>query len=736
MIEIPGIIWDEDEDDGINWDEPRPSVTYNPNKPRGSSHPNRPYVPPEPPLPDYPQLRAGTGAVGTDIAQDAANIFLPERFSSSIAESLVPGTTRRQDEKGNWIIQRDGQDFYMNEPGLGTQDALNVLGAVATGGVGAKTASSLPVAGPAAAGWLKAHPILSSGLGGGTYSLAQQVAGASLTDEEMSVAEIARDTAAAAVLPVALRGLVTPFRKALAHLENTLTPAGELTKSAKKALDAAGFKYQDLDPKDIVKINNAVAKSSKYADEVRGRKGALAANDIEATQGMFGQRPARVRTETAAGDTLPRWSEGADKLGREGDQMAPRTDPAEFGTDLVQRARAAEDVAGGRFDPARRAGDAAPLPPGIGEQVNRNMRKALGDDYSPEQVDLMMSKFPQAKPGETITLLDHNGNPLKKVKLPTAEDPKTFRNLYEWRRDHLAPNAPSKNAVEAFDDEMTRLIDEQLAGEMGPDAIRAWKQANKGYSEFTNFWRAGDAFDKIIKKDKQGYALRLDPENTWNLLFNAGKTGFISKPGIRQVIRKMKTVLGEDSPAFDSFRAAFQRRMLQLDELVQPVTGRQGISNIEGHALNKHWNRVKRVWNGEDGEFLTELYGPKVMEKMDNFVLKATWLDQKTGNVKPLTPSNSVIINGLSKIRSATFRWMRTGAHQGEEMARKYGTEMSETALGGRLTRPTNLVPPFKGAGLAEMDEIMWDEVYDEALRDSGYNISEYVPDWLTENAR
>jgi hypothetical protein len=194
----------------------------------------------------------------------------------------------------------------------------------------------------------------------------------------------------------------------------------------------------------------------------------------------------------------------------------------------------------------------------------------------------------------------------------------------------------------------------------------------------------------------------------------------------------MKDVLGEDSPAFDSFRTALERRMMQLDELVQPVTGRQGISNIEGHALNKHWTRVKREW----GEFLTELYPPKVMEKMDNFVLKATWLDQKTGKTAPLAPSTGVLINGLSRIRDATFRWARTAAHQAEDVARKAGTEMSETALGGRMTRPINLVPPFKGAGLAEMDEIMWDEVYDEALRDSGYDVDQYVPDWITENAR
>jgi hypothetical protein len=124
------------------------------------------------------------------------------------------------------------------------------------------------------------------------------------------------------------------------------------------------------------------------------------------------------------------------------------------------------------------------------------------------------------------------------------------------------------------------------------------------------------------------------------------------------------------------------------------------------------------------------------MAKMDNLVLKATWLDQKTAKATPLTPSSGVILNFLSKMRSATFRWARAGAHQAEELVRKRGIEISETALGGRVTQPTNLVPPFRGAPLAEMDEILWDEVYDEILRDSGYTVSEYLPDWLTENQR
>jgi hypothetical protein len=653
---------------------------------------------------------------------------MPERQASAYIQNLVPDTTRRQDRKGNWIINRDEQDFYLNKPGLGYQDALNVTGAIALGGGTAKVASAIPKAGPAIAGWLKAHPILSSGLGGGTYSLAQQAAGAALTDEEMSTGDIARDTIAASVLPLGLRALVKPFRKALAHLENAITPAGELTKSGKRALEAAGIKHQYLDPKDIVKINNAVAKGSKYVDEVRGRKGALAADDIEATQGMIGQRPSRVKAEVESVD-LARWSEGADNFKRSGDAMAPRTDPAEFGDTLVRQSNAEQKAAGAQFDAARRVSEGADVPIDLNADIGRGMRAALAKDLSPQEVDGLMKGFPETKPAETIELLGPNGKPIKTVQLPSAENPKTFRDMYEWRRQLDDPTGKGKAA---FDKEMTNILDQQLGGDMSADAILAWRQANKQYSRFTDMWRAGDTFDKIITKDKQGYALRLDPENTWNLLFNATKAGFITKPGIKQVMRKMKVALKNDPDALESFYGAFHRRLMQLDELVQPVRGRQGISNVEGHTLNKHWTRVKGEW----GEFLDEMYEPKVMDKMDNFVKKATWVDQNTAKAKPLTPSLGIIVNAMSKIRSATFRWARTGAHQAEELARKAGTEISETALGGRLTRPIGLVPPFRGAALAEMDEVMWDEVYNEILRDSGYDISEYVPDWVTNNQR
>ena len=571
---------------------------------------------------------------------------------------------------------------------------------------------------------MRAHPIIASGLGGGTYSLAQQVAGTSLTDEDMSAADVARDTMAATLLPVALKSLVTPFRRALAHLENAITPAGELTKSGKKALESAGIKYQYLDPKDIVRINKAVAKGAKYVDEVRGRKGALAAQDIEATKGMIGQRPGQVKGEVESVD-LARWSEGADKFGREGDAMAPRTDPADFGEGLVQQSNAEQKAAGQQFDTARRVSEVVDVEPELGAAVSRGMRTQLGKDLSPKEVNKLMKGFPEAKPGETITLLDSKGNPLKTVELPTAENPKTFRDMYEWRRQMKDPTGKGKAA---FDKEMTNILDQQLGGDMSADAILAWRQANKQYSRFTDMWRSGDVFDKIIKKDKQGYALRLDPENTWNLLFNASKAGFMTKPGVKQVMRKMKVALKNDPEALESFYGAFHRRLMQLDELVQPVRGRQGISNVEGHALNKHWTRVKGEW----GEFLDEMYSPEVMDKMDNFVLKATWLDQKTGRATPLKPSMGLIINAMSKIRSATFRWARTGAHQAEELARKAGTEISETALGGRLTRQVGLVPPFKGAAIAEMDEVMWDEVYNQILEENGYE----VPEWIKDNSR
>ncbi len=701
------------------------SVTFDPN-PTPGFHPVAPPPPPEPP--DYEQLRAGTGSVVGDIAQDAAMAFLPERFSSQIAEKLSPGSVRFADDFGNYGIERDGQQLAMNQPGLGLQDGINLAAAMSTGGA-ALAAKTIPKIGTAAAAWLSSHPIIASGLGAGSFGLAQQVAGSTLTEEELSGSAVARDALAGTVLPIGLKALVTPFRATLGRMKSWMTKGGDLTAQAKRALDSVGVKYAHLTPADIKILNKEVARLSRFSDQAQGRGAALSINDIRATEGMLTQYPSRINSEIENQMGLPRWSTAAQKLAREGDEIAPQSSAQAFTRSLEDRATADFKQAGQNFNVARRAGEVADVRLDINKQAKMNIREQLEIDLDKGTVKSIMKGFPKAKkaPDETVTILGPNGQPMS-IDVPSEKGkiPATYRQMFEWRK---GIDDPTGKARQAFDAEMTRHMDEMLAGDMGPDAIKAWNKANQQYDKITDLWRDGDVIFKMINKGKQGAELKLDPDAAWNTLFNSSKAGFLTKSGTQQAARKVKEIFGINSPEMDSFRAALGRKMLMLDDLLEPSMRADNLVSAKGFSQKQLWAKTKKEW----GSFLTELYPPEVLQRMDNLVIKANWLDPKRANLAPLAPTNSFIVNGLKRIGDATFRWARSGSRQLQEMFQKGGVEATEASLGGKLMKPIPLLP---GATTAEVSEIFWDELYNEILEENGYGISEYVPEWFIQNSR
>ncbi len=716
--------YDDDEEEEKNYLPDGWAYTFDPN-PTPGFHPVAPPPPPEPP--DYEQLRAGTGSVVGDVAQDAAMAFLPEIFSSRIAEKLNPGSVQFQDDFGNFGIERDGEQLAMNQPGLGLQDGINLAAAMSTGGA-ALAAKTLPKIGPAAAAWLSSHPIVASGLGAGSFGLGQQVAGTALTEEDFSGSAVARDAFAGTVLPMGLKALVTPFRAALGGVKSWMTKGGKLTAQAKRALDSVGVKYDHLTPADIKILNKEVARLSRFSDQAQGRGAALSMDDINATKAMMTQHPSKIKAEIDSEFGVNYWSDSAQKIVKEGDEIAPQSSAQAFTGSLEARATADFKRAGQNFDAARRAGEVADVRLDVNKQAKMNIREQLEIDLDKGTVKSIMKSFPKVKkaPDETVTILGPNGQPMS-IDVPSEKGkiPATYREMFEWRK---GIDDPTGKARQAFDAEMTRHMDEMLAGDMGPDAIKAWNKANQHYDEITDLWRDGDVIFKMINKGKQGAELKLDPDAAWNTLFNSSKAGFLTKSGTQQAARKVKEIFGINSPEMDSFRAALGRKMLMLDDLLEPSMRADNLVSIKGFSQKQLWAKTKKEW----GPFLTELYPPQVLERMDNLVVKANWLDSKRANLTPLAGPN-FIVNGLKRIGDATFRWARSGSRQLQEMFQKGGVEATEASLGGKLMKPIPLLP---GATTAEVSEIFWDELYNEILEENGYGISEYVPEWFIQNSR
>lgn len=668
------------------------------------------------------QLRAGTGSLWGDIKQDAANIFLPERFAADIAKNQNPGSETYQDDQGNWILRRkDGSEFYLNEPGFGMQDLLNITGAFAVPGAGAKAvATALPKAYTAVKTAAAYNPLWAGIGAGAAYSAAEQGVGATLTDQEVSPLEIAIGGLGGGAIPGAqkyiggpllsglsrvtgVEALRNPIKAALYGIERVRTPSGQLTSTAKEALEAAGIKWQNFTPEQIALANDRAVDVLGMNTQARGRAIGLSTIGVdEPTKGMVGQMPNQIARE-AQGEFRGAREAAVRQLQDVGDTLGRPDNLESVGSRLVdinqQQSRELEDA----FDTARRVGERAPVSRKSLETLKTNMLAAMRRDLSKDQIDAAMKSFPTSSQGDT-----------------GVSQIETIRSLYEWRRDHLGVDATGK-AKKAFDNEMDRWITEELGSDLTPDAIRAFKEANDDYREFSVLWRSGDAIDKLVKKDKQGYALQRDPQATANVLWNASEAGFINNATLRHNIRKLKEVIGPDSPEFQDVADALAYKALKLEKGFK-VDQRVGSLSVKGTDMWNHWDRVKRT----SGDVLSEVYSPQTLDAFDNFVQYARMMDTKLKSEAdmPISDSSQFVIQLLKRFGSATFRFSRAAFQEAAARAEDIGSEKALREFYGDLYLPRGMNTPRVAAGATV--EALWQDEFNQILAEMGYEIPGY----------
>lgn len=684
------------------------------------------------------QLRAGTGSFWGDVKQDAANIFLPERFAADIAKQQNPGSEIYQDKDGNWIIRKaDGKEYYLNEPGLGVQDALNVTGALALPGWGmAAVGKVAPKAAAALQGLAVSSPLLSGMAAGAGYSAAQQGVGSSLTDQDMSLLEVGEGAVFGGVVPGAqkyggkgldalanvtgVEAIRNPIKSALYGIERVFTGSGQLTTTAKEALEAAGIKWQSLTPEQISIANSRTADVLGMNTQAQGRAIGMSTVGInDPTEGMLGQMPDVIKAEAA----------GVNRRGREtaiqqlrdaGDAMARPDNMESTGNRLVNMYNQDKRAVDASFDAARRTAEQATVPPASLNTLRTRMVSTLEKDLSKDQLEAAMANFPTFKPLEVKNILGPDGKVISSVEIPDPKDiPETIRSLYEWRRDHLGVDATGK-AKQAFDAEMERWLDTGLASDLSADGIKAFQAANKEMRKFSQIWNASDTIEKLVTKDKQGYALRIDPEAAANTLLNSSETGFMTRTGLRRDVRKLKELLGEESPEFQALADAMAYKALKLRSGFKEGQ-RQGSLSVKGTDMKNHWDRVKR----ENGDVLAELYSPQTLDAFDNFIEYARMMDTRLkdeANV-PLDQVSQFLVTILKRMGSATFRFSRAALQEAAERTKEVGAQSALRQFYGDLYIPRGANTPLIAAG--EATETLLAPVYDSILKEWGLMDSE-----------
>lgn len=684
------------------------------------------------------QLRAGTGSFWGDIKQDASNIFLPERFAADIAQSQNPGSTIEQDEDGRYIlVRKDGSRHYLNEPGFGYQDVLNITGGLALGGGTALAFRTLfPKLAAQISARAMANPIKAGGVSGLGYGAAEQTVGASLTDQDFSTGEALNMGLMGTFLPILGRAgggalntaanltgideLRAPIRSALSHIKKIFTKDGELTKEAKDALEAAGVEWRYLTPEQIVKANNAATANTTLNPAAKGRVTALATEDITPSPGMTSQFPQTVLNESRGMDRGVR-EQAVRDLQELGDQIAPPERLASVGDRLVEQHNERLAQAAGLFAQARATGGAQAINRNVAEQLSNTMDTRLREVYDDETVDQVMAAFPKELRGDVPKdrrILDAAGRPIGPAPQGDMKRPINVRKIYEWRRNHLS-KVEGRDSRRIFDEEMDRLFEGELIDDISKEGIDAWRKANADYRDYAVKWRSGDILEMAVVKDKQGYGLKHDPEEIGRLLLNASEVGFLSKPGLRQSIKALKETLGEDSPEFRDVGKALAHRALKLRS---GFTEGQRSGSIEVNGVNmlNQWNRAK----SEAGDVLEEVYPPEVIAKMDNFMEYARWMDTKIKSdvVMPdVRGMTEFAVRGLNRLADAHFRITRSAFRESATLTQDAGTQAAMREIYGDLFVPQGQ-NRFRVAGAIASDAL-WKEEFDEMLREMGYPI-------------
>ncbi len=146
------------------------------------------------------------------------------------------------------------------------------------------------------------------------------------------------------------------------------------------------------------------------------------------------------------------------------------------------------------------------------------------------------------------------------------------------------------------------LIDTMDQAAMSGDdaAVSRWREAIKAYREYATKFEGDDLIQKLTERGNYGVDLKVAPEDAVNVIFGRDGIGFVSKGNMTFDLKKMRTALGEDSPAWKALKEeAFLRFMRKADGAMRPTD--QGFS---GAGFAKAWQKA----NKESPHVLRELF--------------------------------------------------------------------------------------------------------------------------------
>lgn len=475
-----------------------------------------------------------------------------------------------------YIVNKDGKDYVINQPGPSPQDLVDVAApAVAT---------SLAAAGPAALATSTLGRAAATGTGLGAYSLAEDALSRGLgSTQEISPKKAAIN----AVLGFGTQIAADKIGKVIRGVSDK---PDALTSAARARLEKAGVDPATISPEMFQALNKNLPFAKNADDAIRMAR--FDAFKVTPTQGQIGRNPKTMRAERAAqsnafdGDSIPQ--------ARKVQDILSTTQPEQIRT-------AARNLAGA---------DTV----GIGKTQN-----ALSDAYSKSKLatksayDNASSLGAMVKPESTNDLIKASKQIAAEFDRPTigklADDfsklvsPKgdakvtgVSLDAMEMLRKRASALSRSSDTVEAgaakrFIAEFDKLANKLVATDFtrgGPQAFETFKKARALRVDQSIKFEGDNLIPQLLERtrglDQAGkptWQLRYTPQEAADIL-----VGNLSKKESAAALSKARMVLGPQSEAWKELKSEVVSRIVGTKSIASDANAsaahvRSSIRSIE-----------------------------------------------------------------------------------------------------------------------------------------------------------
>jgi hypothetical protein len=316
----------------------------------------------------------------------------------------------------------------------------------------------------------------------------------------------------------------------------------------------------------------------------------------------------------------------------------------------------AESISGRGMDPGEGAAAASARLNAMRDVAKKAVDKAY-DDARARGEDAMLATAAEVREGVLETL--RGSYALDRIKSVASELERfgeggapTVRELYEMRSrlskltqssDPIEGGA-ARQAVIGVDAYIrTALKNDLFLGD--PKAVDAWKKAVRSRADFGKLFEGDDLIDKLTERVDYGGekgALKVDPEEAVNYIFNRGDLGWIGKRNLGRDLKRMQKELGPDSEEWNGLRAEVFYRIARAGESAPEG----GASQFSGQKFFKSWDKAKR----EAPQIVNTMFTPEERKLIDDFaeVAQVATTPVKGGdNTSNTTPAAKKLLDNV-----------------------------------------------------------------------------------------